>query len=366
MMRVLTTCCSLALLLQPATADAGNALTQLLRRETASLATLESLSDWIVRGERELDDARARTRELETRIGESERRLRALETRAAERRRHLRARLRALYKLSRGGAVRLFLEAIGSQDLLVRLSVASRVLRRDVSELQVYGGEREHLERGRRALLSSRAEQKAAAERLAAKQKELERTRREQQQILGRLQRSRRHQQQLTGELDRREKALLARIATLAWQVRTAGGFAARRGSLPRPVAGPIASIFGGAFFAPPKSERGDGARQLSLLRHGITFRPAARAAVRAVEAGTVRVAGPLAGYGQLVLVEHDDGYFTAYGFLSEVAVSEGAKLRRGAVVGKAGVDPLSGERALYFELRHRERPLDPILWIRR
>ncbi len=353
-------------LLLPAPARGGSALTQLLRRETASLATLESLSDWIVRGERELEDARAKGAELEAQLRDTERRLGALEARSLERRRYLRARLRALYKLSRGGAVRLFLEAIGTQDLLVRLSASTRVLRRDVRELETYHGERERLARDRETLGRARREKQAAAERLAAKQTELQRARREQQRMLAKLQQSRRHQQQLTGDLDQREKALLSRIASLAWQVRTAGGFAARRGSLPRPVVGPIAAIFGGAFFAPPASERGDGARQLSLLRHGITFRPAPRATVRAVEAGTVRVAGALPGYGKLVLVEHEDNYFTAYGFLSELAVAEGASLRRGAVLGRAGVDPLSGERALYFELRHRERPLDPILWIRR
>jgi septal ring factor EnvC (AmiA/AmiB activator) len=363
MRSLLATC---LLLLLPASASAGSLLTQTLRRETTSLATLESLSDWIVRGERELDDARARRSETEVQIGEASRRMRALEQRSLERRHHLRSRLRALYKLSRGGAVRLFLEAIGTQDLLLRLSIASRVLRRDVRELELYGGEHQRLEVERGSLERARRERQAAEERLSAKQTELQRARREQLKILARLQLNRRQQQRLAGELDRQQRALLARISTLAWQVRTAGGFAARRGSLPRPVQGPIAAIYGGAIWAPKRDERGDGARQISLLRHGITFRPAPGAMVRAVDPGTVRVAGTLAGYGRLVLVEHLDGYFTAYGFLAEVAVAEGDTVRRGTPLGRAGVDPLTGARALYFELRHGPRPLDPVAWIRR
>jgi septal ring factor EnvC (AmiA/AmiB activator) len=65
-----------------------------------------------------------------------------------------------------------------------------------------------------------------------------------------------------------------------------------------------------------------------------------------------------------VVLLEHEDGYFTLYGFLSEVAVAEGQELRRGQPLGRAGIDPLSGERATYFELRRGERPLDPLSWL--
>lgn len=77
-----------------------------------------------------------------------------------------------------------------------------------------------------------------------------------------------------------------------------------------------------------------------------------------------MRVAGPLEGYGRLVVIEHSDGYFSLYGFLASTSVSEGQRVRRTAPIGRAGVDPLTGHNAAYFELRHGERPLDPADWL--
>jgi septal ring factor EnvC (AmiA/AmiB activator) len=173
---------------------------------------------------------------------------------------------------------------------------------------------------------------------------------------LRRLQASRRLQQELGGELDSQQRALLQRIADLRWKVRTAGGFVALRGRLPQPVGGPVVSIFG-------RPVEGGG---LSLLRYGFTYRPSQREKVLAVADGLVRVAGPFEGYGRVVVVEHSDGYFSLYGCLSSTTVSEGQPVRRMEPVGRAGIDPMSGRTATYFELRHRERPLDPAVWLRR
>ena len=77
-------------------------------------------------------------------------------------------------------------------------------------------------------------------------------------------------------------------------------------------------------------------------------------------------MAGPVDGYGQLALLDHGDGFFTLYGFLASVEVKSGEEVKRGQRLGRAGLDPLTGEPALYFEVRRKERPLDPSVWIRR
>lgn len=350
-------CTLLALAALTATVPArATGLTQLLRRETASLAELERLGDLIARTEQELEEARLRHQQLQREISEAERRRAVFEQRVAQRRRQVALRLRGLYKLSRGGLIRLVLEAPDEHQLSTRLSAASLVLRRDVRELRGFAAELAHLREEQGRLEQARAAQARLAERLAAERARLHEAREQHLAGLRRLRASRRFQLELGGSLDSQQRALLQRIEDLRWKVRSAGGFAALRGRLPQPVGGPVVSIFG-------RPVEGGG---LSLLRNGFTYCPSPREKVHAVAEGLVRVAGPFPGFGRLVVVEHSDGYFSLYGFLSSTAVSEGQRVRRMDPVGRAGIDPMTGRAAAYFELRHRARPLDPAVWLRR
>ena len=75
-------------------------------------------------------------------------------------------------------------------------------------------------------------------------------------------------------------------------------------------------------------------------------------------------MAGPFSGYGRLVIVEHSGGFFSIYGFLGQVTVKQGDPVEAGHVVGSAGLDPVTGGRATYFELRHNRHALAPSEWI--
>lgn len=334
-----------------------SALTRALRHETSTLATLESIAEWMLRAEEELDDAIQLKRQLEQRISEAERRVAALESRAEQRRRELQLRIRSLYKMSRGGLIRLVLEAADEQQLATRLSAASLILRRDVRELDLYKNELRRLAEEKRALQAQHAHQRELGKGLRDRQAELKRARTEQLATLQQVEASRRSQQSLARELDGHQRSLLRKIAAITRQLESAGGFAAKRGSLPRPVHGPVVGTFGQAL---------DSTRRLTIVRHGLTMRPEPRARVRAVADGAVRLAGPLGGYGNVILLEHSDGYFSLYGFLSKLGVKEGEAVTAGSQIGRAGLDPLTGESGLYLEIRRRERPLDAAAWLRR
>jgi septal ring factor EnvC (AmiA/AmiB activator) len=101
-----------------------------------------------------------------------------------------------------------------------------------------------------------------------------------------------------------------------------------------------------------------------TILRNGIEIKVAEDAPVRAVHAGTVAYAAPFTGFGTLVIVDHGRGAFTLYGHLSQALVTNGAKVGRNDVVGRAGRTP-TGTPAAYFELRVDGRPVDPVQWLR-
>ncbi len=86
---------------------------------------------------------------------------------------------------------------------------------------------------------------------------------------------------------------------------------------------------------------------------------------VHAAENGVVAYAGSeLKGYGNLVLLRHDNGWVTAYAHNDELLVKRGDKVKRGQVIAKAGKTGSVDQPQVHFELRQGSRPVDPIPYL--
>ncbi len=85
---------------------------------------------------------------------------------------------------------------------------------------------------------------------------------------------------------------------------------------------------------------------------------------VRAAADGRVVYAGRgLIGYGQLVIIRHNETYLSAYGYNSELLVAQGQEVRRGAQIATMGLGP-GREPRLHFEIRRDGVPVDPLLFL--
>ena len=130
--------------------------------------------------------------------------------------------------------------------------------------------------------------------------------------------------------------------------------------SLPWPVNGKVLSKFG-------KEYRQD--LNTYIFRDGIKIEARSSAPVKAVAGGEVIYAGPFRSYGNVVIVEHGKGFFSIYGFLSQITVSVGTKLSQGSVLGTAGRDTQqssgTGRYAVYFETRQGTTAVDPLDWLK-
>jgi murein DD-endopeptidase MepM/ murein hydrolase activator NlpD len=84
-------------------------------------------------------------------------------------------------------------------------------------------------------------------------------------------------------------------------------------------------------------------------------------AAVRASAAGKVLFAGAEPKqFGNLVIIDHGDGWASAYGFLSRITVAKDEEVRAGERIGLVGHTGLAKGPELHFELRRDNRPIDP------
>jgi septal ring factor EnvC (AmiA/AmiB activator) len=133
----------------------------------------------------------------------------------------------------------------------------------------------------------------------------------------------------------------------------TAGGgaFAQLRGQLRLPVRGTLVGRFG--------APRGTG----GATWKGVFVATDSGADVHAVAAGRVVFADDLRGFGNLVIVDHGDQYLSIYGNNAALLRRTGDAVKAGDVIARAGNSSGDEQTGLYFELRFRGRPFDPMNW---
>jgi septal ring factor EnvC (AmiA/AmiB activator) len=130
------------------------------------------------------------------------------------------------------------------------------------------------------------------------------------------------------------------------------GPFAQLRGRLALPVKGELANRFG--------SPREDG----GTVWKGLFIAARAGEEVRAIAAGRVVFADWLRGFGNLLIIDHGDGYMSLYGYNETLFKRVGDTIRGGERVAAVGNTGGHSDSGLYFEMRHEGRPFDPMSWV--
>lgn len=122
---------------------------------------------------------------------------------------------------------------------------------------------------------------------------------------------------------------------------------------IPMPVKGSIEARYG--------SSRPDGGDWRGVL---IDAKPGTP--VKAVGPGTVVYATWLRGFGNLIIVDHADEFLTVYAYNQSLLKEVGDTVKTGDVIAYVGNTGGQLDSALYFEIRYRGKPLDPMLYFQR
>jgi murein DD-endopeptidase MepM/ murein hydrolase activator NlpD len=107
------------------------------------------------------------------------------------------------------------------------------------------------------------------------------------------------------------------------------------------------------------------GAKTNGKVNDGINLAVPEGTPIKAADDGVVAYAGnELKGYGNLVLIRHNNGYVTAYAHASEVDVKRGDSIKRGQVIAKSGQSGEVQSPQLHFEIRKGSTPVDPLQFL--
>lgn len=98
-----------------------------------------------------------------------------------------------------------------------------------------------------------------------------------------------------------------------------------------------------------------------SIVSNGVDIAVKEGSNVVAVDNGEVIFSDRYGGQGKLIIIDHKNGYFSLYGYLSELLVAKGAKVTRGQVIARSGMTGSATEASLHFELRKDGKAINPV-----
>ncbi|MDA8433811.1 MAG: peptidoglycan DD-metalloendopeptidase family protein [Nitrospiraceae bacterium] len=204
-----------------------------------------------------------------------------------------------------------------------------------------------------------KAELKADADRVGAKEDELADRRQEKETILSSVRKEKTSRRRMLAELQeasRKLRELIEQSSKSDTYTGAGAAFGRLRGKLPWPVSGRIVIPYG--------TQR-DPQFNTPVFRNGVHIETAPDSEAKAVHEGKVIFAEWFKGFGQLVIVNHGNGYHTLYGNLSEIFSHVGDIIKEHQVIGKVGTSGIMNAPGLYFEIRYKGKPLDPAQWLR-
>lgn len=183
--------------------------------------------------------------------------------------------------------------------------------------------------------------------KLEKEQQEKRRKQEEERRRLAEQERLRREQE--FEENQKREQVKTADLIKFKPEVikEIGDSFVKAKGALSRPARGPIITAYG--------QETAKG-----VSSKGIIIKTRPQAQVIAPFDGSVLFAGPFRGYGNLIIIEHGNGYTSLLAGLDTVDCDLGQMLLAGEPVGQM---TNANDAKLYMELRKDNHPINPLSW---
>jgi len=329
-------------------------------KESSVLGEIQGVNVRLSKIEAELQRHKKEMRRTETEIATVSAEIEKTRNTLEKQRDWIKRKLRMMYRFGYSGDKLVLL--MSADDIPQMMRILKYLEQITVYEHKVLGDYQENLknftERYNR-LQGLKAALKSNTQEVAQKENELAEQRHSKEAILSSVRKEKASRQKMLAELKEASKRLLDLIERSARTDTYTGsgtGFTRFKGRLPWPVEGRVAVPYG---------SQKDPQFDTPVFRNGVQIQTSANSEARAVYEGKVIFAEWFKGFGQLVIVNHGNGYHTLYGNLSEIFSRVGDIIRANQVIGKIGTSGILNAPGLYFEIRYKGKPLDPTQWLR-
>lgn len=330
------------------------------RKERSVLSELDNIDKKIQAGSVELHDQQKRLREAEGGLREIERSSAQITAKLDRMRPVYGQRLRAYYKMSRSGESAI-LAADNLDDALRRTTYLRVIAEHDQSLMREYGKSLERLAARQAEIALIRDDVLSRRRTIETKKAGLEEQKKKKAEILADVRKEKGLYEQTVRELEEASASLWSMIKRAEQEKKakaTASApstFHSDRSRLPWPIEGKVLTRFG--MQKHPQFGT-------MVFRRGIEIEAHTGDPVKAVNEGEVAFADWHKGYGNLIILDHGNSFYTLYGNLLKLDIKKGDRVSKGQVIGLAGDTGSVKGTKLYFEVRQNGEARDPLAWL--
>lgn len=271
-------------------------------------------------------------------------------------RQNVEKRLRALYITGEVGAVRMFFSDASpaviaeNNEFLQRISMHDKEIMLEYrKQVTKFESERKELEEQKKRYTTTLNQQKEQKLNLAA-------AKREQAALISEIRHDNNKLENLLTELKERSHAIKGLVDSLEQQKSRAftpkGSFASLKGSLNWPSSGALRSGFGVHKHKQFGSQ---------VKTNGLEIVAMPGTSIRAIWQGKVVFAAPFKGYGNMLILDHGEKYYSLYANVAQLKHQTGDIVKAQDIIATAGFEEADN---YYFEIRHRGTPLNPTQWL--
>ncbi|MBI5058143.1 MAG: peptidoglycan DD-metalloendopeptidase family protein [Nitrospirae bacterium] len=334
---------------------------EVIEKEKSVLSEIEGINKNVKKKQNEMKHYDERILQTQLNIKGLENEIMTLTGKLEQKKQHLKERLKALYKQQYSSKALLLVTAKDYQDLIRRAKYVSLVAYQDNRLMKTFSSGLNEVNLKKRDLEAMEKDLQASKDNLEKKTKELETEREKRDKLLASVRSKRSSYEKMIKELEESSEKLREMIESLdrekPEEAAVGNGFGALKGRLPWPITGEVIVPFG---------KYNDPQYNIAVFKNGIEIKTDKGSEPKAVADGKVVYADWFKGYGLLLIINHGSGYHSLYGHMSEIFHNTGDIIKKGVAVGKIGESGLSNVPTLYFEIRHKGKPVDPLQWLKK
>ena len=338
------------------------AASRLKGQENRALSQLKRTERQLNVSRRRLGDLQRRRERLDSQLdvtrGDLQRNLGLL----SDQRDRLGKRLRALYKFGPARELEFLLSTQSFGQLLARWDYLVMVAQQDRFLLESVRDRKEVVETLERRLQNHLTQVQRTARATTSENQRLAMQREAKRSAIQQIQTQRESYEAAAADLERTAQQLRSLLSRLEQKRQSTkpytGDFTKGQGSLDWPVQGDVIGRFG--------PEHNPRFPKVVITNNGMDISAPIGSPVRAVAKGRVDYTSEDYGaYGQMIIVNHGDSYYTLYGHLSNIGVSVGQEVSAGQVIARSGDTGSLKGPILHFEVRRGGTALNPETWLR-